>query len=77
MKRAAQPILGLVAPDRKALTPSQKELVRRAGTYLSPGQQMTARRRARREEAAHEQRKAIPQQQRVTRGLRSIGDILK
>lgn len=58
-KRAAQPILGLVAPNAKPLTRSQQELVRRAGTYLSPGQQMTARRRARREEAEHEARKEV------------------
>lgn len=52
MKRAVQPILGIIAPSVKPLTPSQRELVRRAGTYLSPGQQMTARRRARADEAA-------------------------
>lgn len=50
MKRAEQPILGIVAPARRPLSPSQRELVRRAGTYLSPGQQITARRRALRAE---------------------------
>lgn len=69
--RAVQPILGLVAPDRKPLTPSQQELVRRAGTYLSPGQQMTARRRANREIAEHEIRKATPAA-RVDRGLHRL-----
>lgn len=70
-RRPVQPILGLIAPDSKPLSPSQRELVRRAGTYLSPGQQMTARRQARREEAAHEIRKATPAA-RVDRGLHRL-----
>lgn len=55
-QRIIQPILGIIARDRKQLTPSQRELVRRAGTYLSPGQQMTARRRAMRQEIEHDER---------------------
>lgn len=55
---AVQPILGVIAPDRKALTPSQQELVRRAGTHLSLQQRMTSRRRARAVEAEHEQVKS-------------------
>lgn len=69
--KVVQPILGLVAPEGKRITPSQRELVRRAGTYLSPGQQMTARRRANREIAEHEIRKAAPDM-RVDRGLRRL-----
>lgn len=56
--RVVQPILGVIAPDRKALTPSQLELVRRAGTHLSLQQRMTSRRRARAVEAVHEQAKS-------------------
>lgn len=48
--RAEQPLLGLVAPkgfdERARLSPSQREMLRRAGTILSPGQQIAARRRA-------------------------------
>lgn len=48
---AVQQGLGLVASPLKPLTPSQRELVRRAGTHLSIQQQQTARRQARTEEA--------------------------
>lgn len=43
--RVVQPILGLVASAPRELSPSQRELVRRAGTYLSI-QQRAARRRS-------------------------------
>ena len=51
--RPVQPILGLVASSPKPLTPSQRELVRRAGTHLSIQQQQSLRRQARAQEARH------------------------
>lgn len=45
--KVIQPILGLVAPAGPTITPSQREMVRRAGTFLSVQQRATARRRAR------------------------------
>jgi hypothetical protein len=55
-RRTEQTRLGLSLPP-KPLTPFQRELLARAGTILSPGQQMTARRRADREEREHQERK--------------------
>ncbi len=58
MKAPRQQQLGLVEEERKPLSPSQRELVRRAGTNLSLQQRLGERRRLRAEEAAHLGRKA-------------------
>lgn len=44
--RVTQPILGLVAPPSLPLSPSRRELVRRAGTYLSIQQRRSLSREA-------------------------------
>ena len=53
MKKPEQPGLIYVAPKRRPLTPFQREMLARAGTILSPGQQIAARRRSNRDEQEH------------------------
>ena len=53
---ARQPLLGTVAPDRKRMTPFQKEMERRAEGILPPGQQASAYKRAKRADRAQRER---------------------